>query len=55
MNLKYFSLSVEHSFSNNYYAYQTLKMFLNEQMKGKIITDVSQIACSNEINLMNLA
>lgn len=30
-------------------------MFINEQMKGKIITDVSQISCANEINLMSLA
>lgn len=30
-------------------------MFINEQMKGKIMSDVSQIACGNEINLMSLA
>jgi hypothetical protein len=55
INLKYMSISVEHSYSNNYFAYHTLKMFLNEQMKKKVMNDVSIIACSNDINLMSLA
>ena len=55
INIKYMSMSVEHSMQNNYYAYQTLKMFLNEQMKAKIMSDVAQIACTNDINLMSLA
>jgi hypothetical protein len=55
VNLKYLSISIEHSMQNNYWAYQTLKMFINEQMKAKIMSDVSQIASGNEINVLSLA
>lgn len=55
INLKYLSISVEHSMQNNYWAYQTLKMFINEQMKGRIMNDVSQIASVNEIDVLSLS
>jgi len=48
-NLKYLSLSIEHSMLNNYQSYQVLKMYLKEQMKSKTIADISLIASNNEI------
>ena len=52
-NLKYLSLPTEHSIQHNYFAYQTLKSFLSEQAKQKIMCDIGLIAHSNEISSVN--
>ena len=49
-NMKFLSLSIEHSMLNNYWSYQIIKCFLKEQMKAKIVADVSLIASINDIN-----
>lgn len=42
-------MPVEHSILGNYQSYRVLKLYLKEQMKSKIIADVSLVASLNEI------
>lgn len=39
-NMIYLSMPLLIQGKNNYYSYQTLKIYISEQMKAKIITDV---------------
>lgn len=48
-NMIYLSMPLLVQGKNNYYSYQTLKIYISEQMKAKIVTDVCQIANQNEI------
>lgn len=48
-NMKFMSISIEHAALNNYWSYQIIKCFLKEQMKAKIVADISVIASTNDI------
>lgn len=50
-NLRYLSLPVEHSLQYNYWAFFTLKSWIKEQYKNKILNDIALIASTNGIVL----
>lgn len=52
--MKFLSMPIEHSIEGNYQSYRVIKMYLKEQMKSKIIADVSLIASLNDIKIPRL-
>ena len=54
-NLRYLSMPLEHSLQQNYWCYQSIKMYLTEQAKAKTRSDIGAIASMNDINVGSLA
>lgn len=54
-NLKYLSLPVEHSLQHNNFMYQTIKRYLEDQKRAKVMQEVGLVAHANNINLPNIS
>lgn len=44
---------MEHSLQYNYWAYQTIKLYIKDQEKNKMMCDISLIANANGIGISN--
>ena len=44
---------MEHSLQYNYWAYQTIKLYIKDQEKNKMMSDISLIANANGIGMSN--
>ena len=54
-DLKYLSLPIEHSMQHNNFTYQTIKRYLEDQKRAKVMQEVGIIAHANNINLSSIS